>query len=117
VLGGTAEGWCRAPLGFDLSQLLLGEVQVGERPAAELPELHERCLAAYVAGVRDEGCDVPFEQVRRVQALLMLLFAGLSAVPVEVLYGLPAPGAADVVRERAAAATFVLDLVDATSGA
>ena len=109
--------WCRAPLGFDLSQLLLGEVQLGERPAAELPELHERCLAAYVAGLRDEGCDVPFEQVRRVQALLMLLFAGLSAVPLEVLYGLPAPGAADVVRERAAAATFVLDLVDATSGA
>jgi hypothetical protein len=106
--------WCRAPLGFDLSQLLMGEVQVGERKAAELAELEQLCLAAYVRGLRDEGCEVQYEVVRRQHALLMLLFAGLSAVPLEVLYGLPAPGAAEVVRERAAAAAFVLDLVDAT---
>ena len=109
--------WCRAPLGFDLSQLLLGEVQLGERPAAQLPELEELCLDAYLRGLRDEGCDVPLETLRRVHALLMLVFAGLSAVPVEVLYGMPAPGGADVVRQRAHAAAFVLDLVDATSGA
>jgi len=109
--------WCRAPLGFDLSQLLLGEVQLGERPAAQLAELDALCLDAYVRGLRDEGCEVPFEKVRRAHALLMLLFAGLSAVPIEVLYGMPAPGAADVVAERAAAATFVLDLVDATAAA
>ena len=108
--------WCRAPLGFDLSQLLMGEVQLGERTAAELPELEELCLAAYVRGLREEGCDVPSAVVRRQHALLMLLFAGLSAVPLEVLYGLPAPGAGAVVRERAAAASFILDLVDATGG-
>jgi len=107
--------WCSAPLGFDLSQLLLGEVQLGERPAAELGQLEEVCLDAYLRGLRDEGCDIPVETLRRVHALLMLLFTGLSAVPVEVLYGLPAPGGTDVVRQRAAAATFVLDLVDATS--
>ncbi len=107
--------WCQAPLGFDLSQLLLGEVQLGERPATQLPELHELCLSAYVRGLRDEGCTITLDSVRRTQALIMLLFTGLSAVPLEVLYGMPAPGAAEVVRERAAAATFVLDLVDATS--
>lgn len=107
--------WSRAPLGFDLSQLLLGEVQLGERPASHLPELEELCLAAYARGLRDEGCTVAPQVLRRVHALTMLLFAGLSAVPLELAYGMPPPGAADVVRERAAAATFVLDLVDATS--
>lgn len=107
--------WCRAPLGFDLTQLLLGEVQLGERPAAELPELGERCLVAYADGLAAEGCDVDLDALRRVHALLVLLFAGLTAVPLELLYGMPPPGAEDVVRERAAAATWVLDLVDATA--
>jgi hypothetical protein len=106
--------WCQAPLGFDLSQLLLGEVQLGERAAAELPELDEACLVAYVAGLRDEGCEVPFEVVRRAHALVMLLFWGVAAVPLEILFGAPAPPAA-VFRERADAARFVLDLVDATA--
>jgi hypothetical protein len=107
--------WCRAPLGFDLSQLVLGEVQLGERPAAELAELDDLCLAAYVGGLAAEGCEVPLDVVRRTHALLMLLFAGLTAVPIEVLYGMPAPGGADVVHERAAALAHVLDLVDATA--
>ncbi len=93
----------------------MGEVQVGERPAADLIDLDELCLAAYVRGLAAEGCHIPVAVVRRVHALLMLLFAGLTAVPIELLFGMPPPGAADVVRERAAAATFVLDLVEATS--
>ena len=107
--------WCRAPLGFDLSQLLMGEVQVGERPAAQLPDLDELCLDAYVRGLASEGCDVPLDLVRRVHALLMLLFAGLTAVPIELLFGRGAPGGVEVVRERAAAAEHVLDLVDTSA--
>jgi len=106
--------WNESPLGFDLSQLLLGEMQVGERPAADVAALEGRCLEAYVRGLRDEGCDVALEAVRRAHALLMLLFWGLSSVPLELAFGMPGPGSAAVVRERARAATFVLDLVDAT---
>jgi hypothetical protein len=106
--------WNESPLGFDLSQLLLGEMQLGERPAAEVVALEGRCLESYVRGLRDEGCDVAFESVRRLHALLMLLFWGLSSVPLELAFGLPWTGSADVVRERARAAGFVLDLVDAT---
>lgn len=109
--------WCEAPLGFDLSQLLLGELQLGERPAAELPALEDACLTAYVQGLHDEGCDVDLGTVRRSHALLMLLFWGLSAVPLEVLFGAPTPFPPAVARERAAAATFVLDLVEATGRA
>lgn len=106
--------WSLAPLGFDLSQLLLGEVQLGERPASELVDLEPVCLDAYVRGLRDEGCEVPAPTVRRVHALLMLLFWGLSAVPIEVVYGAPPPGPAGTTRQRAEAAAFVLDLVEAT---
>jgi hypothetical protein len=106
---------CTAPLGFDLSQLLLGEVQLGERAAGDLLDLEQRCLTAYIAGLREEGCDTSADLVRRAQALVMLIFCGLSAVPLEVLLGMPGPGGPDVIRERAAAARFVLDLVDSTA--
>lgn len=104
--------WSEAPLGFDLSQLLLGEVQLGERPAAELAELEEACLSAYLRGLHAEGSDASPEKVRRAHALLMWLFGGLSAVPLEVLFGSAPPEHA--VRERAQAAAFTLDLVEAT---
>ncbi|HEX8508754.1 MAG TPA: phosphotransferase [Propionibacteriaceae bacterium] len=107
--------WCEAPLTFDLTQLLIGEIQTGERPASELAELEEACLPAYHQGLHDEGHDVSLHTLRRTHALLMLLYFGLSAVPLEVLFGLPAPGSATVVRERAQAATFVLDLLDSTT--
>ena len=42
--------WGPQPYGFDLGQLLLGEVQLGERPAAALPDDERACLAAYVDG-------------------------------------------------------------------
>jgi hypothetical protein len=106
--------WTPGPLGFDLGQLLLGEVQLGERCAAELPEDERACLAAYMAGLRDEGCDVPEAAVRRAHALQMLLFSALPSLPFEVLDGAPTPEALAVCRERAAGARFVLDLVAAT---
>ncbi len=106
---------CTAPLGFDLSQLLLGEIQVGERSPEHLPDLQQRCLTTYLQGLRDERCDVPREVVERNQALIMLIFYAFSAVPLEVMYGLPGPGDPHVIQDRATAARFVLDLVDRTA--
>jgi hypothetical protein len=107
--------WGRGPLGFDLTQLMLGEVQMGERPAAELPELERVCLAAYVEGLRAEGTEVPVGTVQRAHALLALLFTGLSAVPFEHLGEPVTDELLRVACERAAAARFLLDLVDATA--
>lgn len=107
--------WCRAPLGFDLTQLPLGEIQLGERSTAQLPELDEVCLVAYARGLADQGGAVPLDMIRRTHALLMLLFAGLTAVPIELLFGGPPSGDAHVLRGRAAAAEHVLDLVGATT--
>jgi hypothetical protein len=107
--------WCEAPVAFDLTQLLLGEVQTGDRPASDLARLEEICLPAYHRGLADEGLDVSLEVLRRIHALLMVLYYGLTAVPLEVLFGAPPPQQ-DTVRERARAAAFVLDLVDVTTG-
>lgn len=107
--------WGPAPFGFDLGQLLVGEVQLGERPAAELPADERECLAAYVAGLRAEGCAIDTATVERGAALAMLLFAALPSLPFDLLDAPPTPAAVEISRQRAAAARFVLDLVAATA--
>ncbi len=102
------------PLGFDLGQLLIGEVQLGEREADCLPGLEARCLAAYVEGLHSEGCEAAPELVQRAHALQMLLFSGLSAIPFEHLGKPPTAKLQRIARERAQAARFMLDLVAAT---
>jgi len=104
-----------APVGFDLGQLLIGEVQLGERSADCLPALEARCLPAYVEGLRDQGLDVDLGVVRRAHALQMLLFSGLSALPFEHLDAPPTPQLQVIARQRARSAAFILDLVDATA--
>jgi hypothetical protein len=103
------------PVGFDLGQLLMGEVQLGERSADCLTALETRCLPAYVEGLRAEGMDVDLEVVRRAHALQMLLFSALSAIPLELLDAPPTPQLHDIARQRALSAEFILDLVDATA--
>ena len=107
----------RQSLGFDLGQLLVGDVQIGRRDAATLPETAAACLPAYVEGLRAEGVSVGTDTVARAHALHLLVFSGLSAP----LMDPGAPGAdADALaaeaRERAAISRFCLGLVDVTSG-
>jgi hypothetical protein len=106
--------WGPNPIGFDLGQLLVGDVQVGRRSSADLPELEDLCLAEYVEGLRAEGCDVPLDVVRRAHALHLLIFTGLSTLPFEHLDQPPTPELHALARERAAIARFSLDLVHAT---
>ena len=79
--------WGGAPVGFDLSQLLVGDVQIGKRGADDLAELDEAIVTAYVAGLRAEGCEIPEEQVRRGHALCLLIMTGLSTVPFDLFEG------------------------------
>jgi len=107
--------WGRAPLGFDLSQLLIGDVQTGERAASTLPALESACLTAYHQGLQDEGVDIDVDRLRRAHALLMLEFAGLSSVPFELLEAPPTDEGLRIANERAAGARFMLDLVANTA--
>jgi hypothetical protein len=107
--------WGRGPVGFDLGQLLLGEVHSGERPARTLPELERACVPAYVDGLHDEGSAVTFEQVQRCHALLLTIYYAIPAMPFEHRNASPTPALHRLHAERAAATRFVLDLLDATN--
>ena len=107
--------WGSAPVGFDLTQLLVGEVQLGRRGAHDLADLDEAIVAAYVDGLRAEGCTVPEEHVRRGHALCLLLMTGLSTVPFDLFSAPMTPDIQRTAAERAAVARYALDLVDATT--
>jgi hypothetical protein len=108
-------GFCgRAPLGTDLGQLLLGDVQTGQRPAAELQALEAACLPAYAVGLRAEGGTIEPARLRRIHAVLLTVFSGLPAVPIEHLHDPPTPQLRRLCRARADIARFVLDLLDRT---
>lgn len=102
------------PVGFDLGQLLVGDVQIGRRDAGDLAERDEACLAAYVDGLVAEGVDLGTEAVRRAHALHLLVFSGLSAIPFEVLEEEPTNALRAMAATRAAIARYSLDLVDQT---
>lgn len=109
--------WGRQSVGFDLGQLLVGDVQIGARPADTLAETEAACVPAYAEGLRAEGVEVDHDTVARAHALHLMLFTGLSAP----LTSPPPPGAdpsttAHDARERAEIARFCLGLVEATSG-
>lgn len=109
--------WGPMPIGFDLGQLLVGDVQVGRRGTADLGELDETIVAAYLTGLRAEECRVPAAVVRRAHALQLIIFTGLSSLPFEHLGTEPTAELHRVAAERAALARFSLDLVDATAQA
>lgn len=109
--------WMPMPAGADLGQLLVGDVQTGRVPAGDLAGRDAAHRAAYVAGLRDEGCDVPAEVVARGHAVHHLLLTGLSTLPWEHLAAEPSPALTALARDRAAIARFCLDRVDETATA
>lgn len=106
--------WRPQPVGFDLSQLLVGDIQIGRQDADDLPERAAACVEAYAAGLADEGLDVPLAEVRRSHAVCLVLFNGLPSLPLEML-GTSDEAALDHwSRQRAAIARYSLDLLAAT---
>lgn len=103
--------FCPQPVGFDLAQLLVGEVQTGRVSGEDLAERDQACTAAYVEGLRAEGDHTPADVVRRAHALKLLLYAGLSSLPVELLDQEPTPENHEVAAGRARIARHSLHLV------
>ena len=112
--------WNALPVGFDLGQLLVGDVQIGRGRADTLAETEAAIVPAYVEGLRAEGCDLPLAAVRRAHALQLAIFSGISAVPFDLLPrwdDASAPALLAVARNRAAVARLSMDLLDATRDA
>lgn len=102
------------PVGFDLGQLLVGDVQIGLRPADDLVERDTASLTSYVDGLAAEGVDIDEQVVRRAHALQLLLFTGLSALPFELLDAEPTEQVRAMAATRATIARYSLDLFDQT---
>ena len=108
--------WLGNPVGFDLGQLLVGDVQIGRRSPDLLAETDEAIVPAYVDGLHAEGCDLDERTVRRAHALHLLIFTGLSTLPFELLDQPPTPELHTTAAARAAIARYSLDLLEATGG-
>lgn len=111
--------WRPQPVGFDLSQLLVGDIQVGRQDATDLPERAEVCVAAYADGLADEGLEVPLEQVRRGHAVSLMLFNGLPSLPAEASAASTMDESAfdHWTRQRAGIARYALDVLARTEPA
>lgn len=107
--------WSRQPLGFDLGQLVVGEIQLGRRAAATMPTLDPRVLAAYRTGLADAGTRIDAASLARLHACQLLVYTGLSAIPFEHFDRPVDAGLMALAHERATMTTFILDLVDATA--
>ncbi len=108
--------WRPQPVGFDLSQLLVGEIQVGRRDAEDLPELAEACLTAYAAGLAAEGHEVEDAVLRRGHAVSLMLFNGLPSLPLEQLAeAVPTAAMHDWSLQRSRIARYSLDVLERTS--
>jgi hypothetical protein len=119
--------WRPQPVGFDLSQLLVGDIQIGRQDVDDLPERAAACVAAYVAGLADEGLEVPPEEVRRNHAVCLMLFNGLPSLPLEMLADqarlaesgeVTAASTEDLdhwTRQRAGIARYALSVLDETA--
>lgn len=109
--------WKPLPLGFDLGQLLLGDVQIGRQNADDLATIDARIVPAYLQGLRDEGHAAEPAQVGRLHAVQVAVFSGLSTMPFEHLAAPMSPELKRLAASRAAITTYCLDLVEATERA
>jgi hypothetical protein len=106
--------WRPQPVAFDLSQLLVGDIQIGRRGAADLPEVAEACLTAYAAGLAEEGAEVADATLRRSHAVSLMLFNGLPSLPLEHLAEEPTAAMHDWSLQRSRIARYALDVLERT---
>lgn len=106
--------WRPQPVGFDLSQLLVGEIQMRRLDADDLPERAAACLVAYAEGLAAEGCAVEPDLLRRSHAVSLMLFNGLPSIPVEALGEDDQDAVAHHVAQRAAVARYAFDVLAQT---
>ena len=106
--------WRPQPVGFDLSQLLVGEIQVRRLDADDLPERAAACLAAYAEGLAAEGYLIEPGVLRRSHAVSLMLFNGLPSIPAEALAEDDQHAVAHHVAQRAAVARYAFDVLAQT---
>jgi hypothetical protein len=102
---------CQLPLGFDIGQLLVGEVERGAMSPERLPGLHDLLVTAYVDGLADEGLHVDAATVRRGSISSLGPRTLVGAFPMELPDGTGTEEELALLRRRAGLGRFVADLV------
>ena len=103
--------WTTAALAFDLTQLVISEIQLGLRPGTELPEIRSICLDGYREGLADNGIEVSAAELSRAHAIQAAIAGAITALPIE-LFGEPVtPELQGLAASRAESARILLDAV------
>lgn len=92
----------RLRLGFDLSQLVISDVELGRVPASSIPHRQAVAVPAYAAGLADLGVHVEADALLRAHRVQLALAHGTAAVPLEQLSD-PPTTLVPLLRERLAA--------------
>lgn len=106
--------WRPQPVGFDLGQLLVGDLQIGRRAGTGLADLDAAITAAWIAGAAQEGLVLDPGVVRRAHAVATMLMSGLSAIPLELLGCEETPSSRALFEARAALAAYCLEQLERT---
>lgn len=80
----------RGRLAFDLSQLVISEIELGRQPATDLPRLQRLVVDAFTQGLSDGGLEVDPAAVARAHAIQLAVGSGVAAVPLDHLDADPA---------------------------
>jgi len=99
-----------AAVGDDLGQLLVGLAHAGQLDIATLPALHDVLVAAYRAGVAEEGLAVDQELVARGMNGGLVVRSAFTALPLERLSEPITDDFAKFVRQRLQLTRYLVDL-------
>lgn len=75
----------RGRVGFDLSQLLMSEIELGRATADGLSRRQDLMLSAYREGLAEQGFVIDAAALRRAHELQLAIAIGIAAVPLEQL--------------------------------
>lgn len=100
--------WCRAALGFDLSQLVFSEIDLDRSDASTFRDVQATSLAGYRAGLAESGVEIGEAELKRAHTIQLAIAHGISSVPLERLDDEPSAVEASV-RARATVLRHVLD--------
>lgn len=101
---------CPAPLGSDLSQLLVGRFESGAATEQDLEAIPAALLPAYCDGLAEEGADVDPGEVEAGWAIALAVRSVFSALLVDHRADLDRVALDELLASRAAACRFGLDL-------
>jgi hypothetical protein len=99
-----------ASVGFDLGQLLVGLVNVGEVPFSDLAAIVEAIVPAYTDGLVSTGFEATSEQVREGFIVSVLSRSLFCALPLEELDAADSPALRARLRNRIGLTRFLLGL-------